>query len=261
MATTHWTTRNLEPIDITVGPWAWDARLLLHDDSLPIIAKCPSLVCIRQDETDETLARMGKILQGLPKHAVMLGVREPEFTRQLPALVRRRLALLGRPVLDVLMLGVEGEAADLKTGSSLQVLFDLRTQGLVRWLGLAHEDVRALEWMARHTPVRVLQVPHHLQDQSAQYRLLETAQEYGMVCVAQPCPELQVDQHESHFKAWRFSLAMAVKVLPLCCNLALCRLESPLAPMSAEELALAWADYTSAHQAPAPLPRGRPVMD
>ncbi len=248
-----WTTRQLIPTDITVGPLAWDANLLLNPQATPIIAAHPSLIVVNHDVSDSDLQGMGERLQTLPNHAVMLSVREPEFTRRLPELVQQKIKCVGRSAIDILSLWVEDEPSSLKSGSSLQVLFDFRTRGLVHWLGLGHADVRAVEWFARHTPARVLQIPHHLDDMSAHYRAIAAADEFGMACVAQP------SQHTD--QTWRFALGYTDKVMPICTDIQLFERNTDCLGMNRDELATAWSAYTATNAEPEPLPRGKPPMD
>ncbi len=248
-----WTKRQLAPTDIAVGSWAWDANLLLDPQSYPTIAAHPSLLVIHHDVTDADLLRIGEQLQTMPAHAVMLSVREPEFTRRLPGLIEQKMKSLGRSVIDVLSLWVSDEPSSLKSGSSLQIVFDFRSRGLVRWLGLGHDDVRAVEWFAKHTPARVLQIPHHMDDLSAHYRAIAAAEEFGMACVAQPCSH--TDQ------AWRLALGHNNKVLPICSDIGLFERNPDGVGMNDDELAAAWSAYQATHTEPEPLPRGKPPME
>ncbi len=236
----QWTLRTLAPTDVPVGPCAWRIALLPHHAAY--LRGHPSLVVAGPDDDDDLLAAAAPHLRDLP---VMLVVEEPPFARQFADRIAARMALLGRAAIDVLTLRVE-DPAELKSGHLLQTLGAVRDAGRCRHLGLATDDVRSAEWLALNTTARVLVLPWSHHDQSARYRALSTAADYGMACVA-----LSPDHHLP------FALGVAHLVLPL--------LDRPLPPdahpLPAADIDAAWQTYQSTHSAPAPLPRSRPPED
>jgi aryl-alcohol dehydrogenase-like predicted oxidoreductase len=195
----------------------------------------------------------------------LLGIREPPFIRRLPGLIESRMAALGLQCVDILTLWVN-DVMELKHGGAIQVLFDLRARGLCDHIGLAHPDVRDLEWLALHTAVRVLVVPYSLEDQSARYRLFAAAQDSGMVCLASdPTPGARASSPADSGPslqpaAYRlppslsFSLAESARALPILSQ----PIPDDLAPMSPNQIERAWELYQRTHAEPAPLPRGGP---
>ena len=131
----------------------------------------------------------------------------------------------------------------------MQGLFKLRDEGVIGHIGLAHADVREIEWLARHTNARLLVTPYHLATQSARYRALTAAEEHGMVVVATGDWE---DGRWSPIDATSaaFSLADAARALPV--------LSEPVHASASVDVETSWREYQATHPAPDPLPRGGP---
>lgn len=241
-AAADWFQRPLSPLNVQVGPCAWRLPMFAGPHATYVRAR-PSLVVVNADDADALLQAAAPNLADLP---VLLRVREPAFARQLPDLLNRRFAALGRNSIEIVMLEVD-EVADLKGGGMMQTLTQWREAKRILHLGLAHEDVRNVEWLARSTPARALSVPLSLADQSARYRTIPAAVEFGMARVAAAPPDDDGD-------ALRFALGTADLALPV--------LDRPLpenvTPMSATEVEAVWAAYQSSHEPPAPLARSQP---
>ncbi len=239
--TTAWPQQALIPTDIPVGPCAWQLAMLAGEHA-DYVAAHRSLIVVGLDDDDAMLAAAAPRLADLP---VLLNLREPAFARRLAGPDRGQASRPGPVALDMLALWV-ADVADLKGGAMMQTLRRLHDEGVVGYLGLGHLDVRNVEWLALHTPARVLVLPFSLEDQAARYRAITAARDYGMACVA-AAPAVGVD-------AIRFALGASGWVLPV--------LEAPLpsgiAPMTPAQVEQAWQAYREAHAEPAPLPSSRP---
>lgn len=258
MNTNEWTQREFAPTDISVGPWAWHVGAIAdaasRGETLP-----PSLIVAGPDDSASVLAAAAPHLHGAP---IMLIMREPRFARQFDDDLKSRLASLGVDRLAVLALWSH-DPADLKSGGVMQRMAALRERGVVSHLGLVHTDVRQAEWIASHTNVRVLGMPYGLADQSARYRAIAAAHEYGMACVAMPPqpatngddapPTLRLAQPQEA-DALRFAAGEGARALPI--------LDRPpnaaFTPMTGDEVEARWQSWQSSHAAPAPLPRSLP---
>lgn len=253
-----WQTWTWTPTDLRVGRCAWQASLLAGPQAV-YTADHPSLIVI--DDDDEPLLKaIAPPLRsmratcashnGLPNAPafppVLLEVREPRFARTLPALVQKQMDAIELTSVEVLSMRIN-EPEDLKGGSTLQTLFQLRDQGVARHIGLACHDARQAEWIARHTAVRVLTLPYHLEDQSACFRALDAAKEHGMACLA-------VGVSPEHAPSIRFALGATAQALPLFSQPP----PTGLVPMSRDEVRQHWDQYCLAHKAPATLTRGHP---
>jgi hypothetical protein len=176
----------------------------------------------------------------------MLTLAEPRFARTFREDILLRLQWLGLDRAEVIVLSVN-DAQELKGGGLLQVLFDLRAQGVVGEIGLAHANDRTAEWLALHSAARVLVTDYSLGNQSARYRTLQTARDYGMAVVALHPPA-------RNQPSLRFALGQAATVLPV--------LDHPLpegiTPMSVAETQSCWDEYQRTHAEPDPLPRSTP---
>lgn len=238
-----WQTRKLQHTDIDVGPCAWRLPMLAGEDRDYVLAH-PSLIVVDPTDRDELLQQVGPASADLP---IMLGIQEPAFARHLRDLITRRMELLGRDTLDALVLHVD-DPAEIKSGGMLQTMFDLRDQGIVASLGLAHPDANVAEWLSMNAAVRLVGVAYGLADQSADHRAIKSIASYGMSAFALDGPQDD--------PAIRFALARTDRILPV--------LDRPvpagLTPMTSEQASQAWEAYAAEHPCPPPLPRGRPPM-
>lgn len=75
-------------------------------------------------------------------------------------------------------------SVELKGGRVFQRMAQLRDEGLVQFLALDAADVAAAEWMVEHTPAHAVCVPYGLEDQTAGYALLATAEELATAVFA-----------------------------------------------------------------------------
>ncbi len=238
-----WTQRKLEHTGLPVGPCAW--RLpMLNTEHRDYVNAHPSLIVIDPSDSDDALTQAGPHTAELP---VLLGIAEPAFARQLRDSIMNKLALLGRDSIDALVLHVD-DPAEIKSGGMLQTMFELRDKGIVGQMGLAHPDAQVAEWLSINAAVRLIGLAYDLADQSAAYRAIPSAYEYGMSPFALTCP--QTDD------AIRFALAQTPLALPV--------LDRPipmgLTPMSRAEVDHTWQAYSEEHPPPPPLKRGRPPM-
>lgn len=236
-----WTTRTLPHTDITVGPCAWRLSMLAGTDTDYVKAH-PSLVVVDPLDDDAMLALAGAKIEGLP---VLLGVTETAFARQLEGKILDRMQMLGRERIDALVLHVD-DPAEVKGGGMLQTVYTLRERGVVGSVGLAHRDPRAVEWLAANTAVRLLGVSYSLEDQSAGYRALPAAADYGMSGYVLDSPRGE--------GAIRFALAQAKCVLPVLDR----PIPSDLMPMAKDQAEAIWNDYKQSHPPPPLLKRGLP---
>lgn len=238
-----WTQRKLNHTDIRVGPCAWRLPMLTGNDRDYVRAH-PSLIVVNPTDSDEILRNAGPHATGMP---VLLAIKEPAFARQLRDSILQRLNALGLDRVDALVLHVQ-DPAEIKSGGLLQTMFELRDSGTVGCLGLAHPDSTVAEWLSLNAATRLLGLTYSLHDQSAAYRAIPSAQEYGMSAFDLTCP----DDDE----AIRFALAQSNQVLPV--------LDRPiptgLTPMNNDQAAEAWQTYSQNHPPPEPLKRGRPPM-
>lgn len=241
MSAFTWTQRDLSPLAVPVGPCAW--RVGVAADHPAFVLAHPSLVVVGPDDDDTLLRRAAPHVAGLP---VMLGIHEPEFSRRTESILRSRMAALGLARVAIATLHVDEEPAALKSGGALQALLELRSAGVFSHLGLAHADARWAEWMALHTPARVIVTDYGLHNQAARYRAATAATEHGMAMVAVMPP---ADED-----ALRFALGDSRRVLPV--------LDRPPQPhveaMDGPGIEQAWSAYQAVHPAPAPLQRGVP---
>jgi hypothetical protein len=212
------------------------------------VVQRPSLVVVDPEDEPALLGRAATRLRDwpAPRPPIMLTVPEPAFARRLRDAVLRRIGQLGVDHIDVLALRVD-DPQELKGGGMLQTLFDLRGQGVISEVGLAHGDVRAAEWLAVHSAARVLVVDYSLENQAAGYRLIDTAREYGMALVA-------LRQPPDDPAAVRFALGQSQRVLPVMDR----ALPGGLQPMGRDEIESCWQSYCATHLAPEPLPRSAP---
>lgn len=243
----HWPQRTLSPTGIRVGPCAWRVSMLANAEAGYVVQR-PSLVMVDPEDGPELLGRAASRLRDwpAPRPPIMLTVSEPPFARQLRDAVLQRIDQLGVDRVDVLTLRVE-DPQELKGGGMLQTLFNLRSQGVVAEIGLAHGDVRAAEWLAIHSAARVLVVDYSIENQAARYRLIDTAREYGMALVA-------LRQPTDGPAALRFALGQWQCVLPVMDR----ALPPGLQPMGRDEIEACWQSYCATHPAPEPLPRSTP---
>ncbi len=256
-----WPLRAWDPIDVTVGLFAWWGSALIHEGEA--VQDRPSLVVVEPDLDTPRLAQLGQTLSKVrghrdaaaghaPRWPVMVGLRQPPFARWLPKNVRDRIETLGLgggrggSGVDVLALWVE-QPQDLKAGAMLQTMFDLRHEGLTRHIGLVCEDPRGAEWLAMNTAARVVGFTYHLADQAAGYRAISAAADHGMACLA-----IGVDDRDD--QAVRFAMGQSAHALPVLGTAP----RAGLRPMTHEETRESWQGYRATHDAPPPLPRGRP---
>jgi hypothetical protein len=223
------------------GRCAW--RITMLPEHRAYLLDHPGLLVAWPEDGDDLLAAARE----LPDLPVMLCVAEPTFARQLSAELESRLAALGRPTIEVLTLQVK-DPAELKSGGLLQTLFAMREAGRVRHIGLATHDVLAAEWLALNTAARVLQLPWSQADQSARYRAVPAAIDYGMTCIAlQPTAPRDTP----------YALAAGSLVHPLLDR----PIDADTTPLTAEAMEESWRDYQQTHAPPPPLPRSRPPED
>ncbi len=239
----RWPTHTLEHTDLPVGPCAWRLPMLAGDDR-DYVQTHPSLIVVDPTDHDDILKTAGPYMADMP---VLLGVGEPAFARQLRDTILRRMTAIGRDRLDALVLHVE-DPAEIKSGGMLQTMFELRDTGVVGFLGLAHPDAHVAEWLSINAAIRLLGLGYSLADQSAAYRAIPSASDYGMSAYTLTCP--QTDE------GIRFALAQTHRALAV--------LDRPvptgLTPMPEAEAKEAWEAYARAHPEPPPLRRGRPPM-
>ncbi len=257
MTTDAWPRRQWAGSSIHVGPCAWSASVLLGPDAGSVRTH-PSLIVIDPDTDSDTLQMIAPQLVELRGDGpsapsavqcpVALGVAEPAFARRLPDLVRDRIAALQISSADLLVLWVE-DPADLKGGALMQSLHDLRERGEIGEIGLGHTNPLAIEWMAINTAARFLVFPYNLSEQSAAYRAIQAAHDHSMGCLA-----LQGSE-PSGVEAVRFALGRADDVLPVMAGV-----PDGLTPMTAQQLAVCWADYQATHPPPPSLKRGLPPV-
>ncbi len=196
--------------------------------------------------TPDDAARVTKELTGLP---VLVVLREPAFARYLTASIKDWLSALGRSSIDLVALELD-EIRDLKAGGLVQPLVDARARGEIGAYGFVGETANDAEWLALNTSGRFVMTSYGLENQTAAYRALATASEYGMAVISESGPEgLQADP-----RATAFALAQAAKALPIRTRL----LPAGIKPMSPEDCDEAWASYALKHPEPEKLPRGRP---
>jgi len=241
--TAPWPQDPLGATGIVCGPWAWTLGAVLGPDA-DRVAERPSLVVVGPGDEDAALERAAAALADWP---VLLVVDEPAFARRLRPGIEQRLAALCRERVEALMMRVD-EPPELKSGSMLQTLFELRDTGRVGAIGLAHDEARSAEWLATQTAARLLGVNYGLHEQSARYRALGAAAEHGMAPVGLRPPD------PGDREAVRFALGEAARVLPVLS----CPPPADLSPMRESEVASAWSAWRAAHPEPEPLPRGRP---
>lgn len=249
----RWPLGHWSATDIAVGPWAWDARLFGDPASARLVMRYPSLVVVGGDASDSCLEKTGCCFRqaaewGLGPLPLLLTIRLPQFTRRLAGEVIRRLGLLERDRADGLLLELSDQdaAADLKSGHAMQVMQQLREQGVARWLGLSHPNVTELEWMIGRLPIHLLAIPYGLSQQQAGYRLLAKAAEYGLACLMQN--PLTADAGGD---AQAFALAdhpISQSVLPV---FAYPAEPSFLSAMSRQQAQAAWQAWQQSHEPPA----------
>ena len=257
-ASADWPQHTWQPTDLIVGPSAWWATMVLDSEEKYLQAH-PSLIMIGPDDDLDApnLTRLASTLTWLrngptqdtrvaTRWPVMLGLREPPFVRQLGDLVRKRIDALSLERVEVLTLWID-EIQDLKTGGLLQTLYEIREQGLARYIGLACQEARGAEWIAINTAVRVLVLPYHLFDQTARYRALAAACDHGMACLA-------LGPHTEHLDSARFAVGQSRSALPVMDG----PLPADLKPMDEREIERCWLDYQAEHEEPQPLPRSKP---
>lgn len=254
MRSSFWPQRRFEPTNILVGHCAWDLSLLTGPHQRQVLEQ-PSLVVAGADESPHDLARAAGVLREFPDIPVALEVHEPTFARRFRQHIEERIAALGRSKVELLVLRVQ-EPQDLKGGSLLQTMFELRSSALAENLGLWSEDVRGAQWLAENTAVRVMGFPYSLEDQSAGFAAVSAAHDYGMACLTRfphrdPASDLWLSDE---LDSLRFALGRCSQVLPVLSK----PLPQDVEPMSEPELESRWQAYSSTHAAPAPLPRGLP---
>ncbi len=238
----RWTMRDLPMPGCAVGPCAWRGSMLLEHAAY--VRTHPSLIVIGPDDGDELLEHIGGTVGQMP---VLLGVREPAFARQLRGLIERRLATLGRDRVSAVVMWCD-EAVDLKGGHMPATLQALRDAGTIQAYGLAHDDPLAIEWIVQNVGARIAVTRYGLHEQTARYRALPTAEEYGYLCMAM--------LERSDEASLRFALAESARALPILD----CPLPQGFEPMSPHEVAQAWGRWRETHEEPPPLPRSRPPM-
>lgn len=259
----QWRQRVFGPLDVSVGPCAW--RYDIARSHPEYLAAHPSLLVTSPDATADELGLVrrgidgetepGRVINAMP---IMLCIREPRFARRLNEQLEDRMAAVGRDRVDIVTMWVN-DPADLKGGALLQQLGAWREAGRIGAIGLAHEDVRAVEWLAINAGVRVLMTIYNMADQAARYRTLPTADDYGIACVALQDGDGTArcdgaDRDPIAPDAAAFALAEATRALPL--------FDAPLPddiePLSPEAVEACWDAYRRSHDEPQPLPRSVP---
>ncbi|MEQ9453216.1 MAG: hypothetical protein RLN76_01315 [Phycisphaeraceae bacterium] len=245
--TIQWTTRALGETGVEVGWCAWSSEALRQDPEL--ITRCPSLVVFdeRRGETPESAAELDGVVGHSP---VLVIVEEPSFARYLSAGLDRWREALGRQRLDLVALSVD-EIRDLKGGGLLQPLVDGRAAGKIGAIGFVGDTANDTEWLAMNTAGRFLITRFTLKDQSAWYRAIPTATEYGMTVIGEVADDVGED---GGLGGAAFALGRSPQVLPMRAT----PLPSGVEPMDEAGLARAWAGYSATHAEPEKLPRGRP---
>ena len=101
------------------------------------------------------------------------------------------------------------EAVDLKGGHMPATLHALRDAGTIQAYGLAHDDPLAIEWIVQNIGARIALTRYDLHEQTARYRALPTAEEYGYLCMT-----MLARPDETSL---RFALAESARALPILC--------------------------------------------
>ncbi|QDU72094.1 aldo-keto reductase family protein [Mucisphaera calidilacus] len=240
-------TLQLGQTDIHTGPCAWDHTLIR--DQPQTLQQHPALVVFDQRRgasTDDAAA----IATTLNDHPLLLVLEEPDFARHLTKAIDDWHHALGRTI-DLIALHTH-DITDLKAGGLLQPLTNARTNQTCRYYGFAADNANDAEWLAKNTAGRFLLTPFHRHDQSARYRAIPTAHEYGMAVIAEPHPDTEADP-----EAAAFALGHAHECLPI-------RLTPPpedASPMTDEQREAAWTAWTRDNPPPPPLPRSRPPAE
>ncbi len=243
-----WSQHPFSPLSFNVGLCAW--RITMLPACADYINVRPSLIVATPEDDDETLRAAAPFLKSLP---IMVGFHEPPFSRSVRGLVEKKLAALGRQRIDVLTMWID-LTADLKGGGMLQAMRALRDEGLIGEIGLAHGDAREIEWIAQRTGARLLVLPYSLGDQTARFRAIDTAHEYGMACLAVGSINEVTKPIPHDTASLRFALAEHSRALPLLSE----PLPDDITALNAEQVEDAWRSYRETHAEPAPLARSTP---
>ncbi len=244
-----WPAKPWSPIDIQTGPAAWDASFFLTPLA-PHIADQPSLICIRFSPDLAYYTALAQVLP--PTWPIALFIAEPEFTRTFTPLVIDRLTALKRTSADLLILNVI-DPADFKAGGIARQMQLLREQKKIAYIGLHHNDINQIEWLASHTNARVLAFPYRLTHQLARYRATDKAAEYGMCCLGIDSALAESPDIPASTLDLSFRLADSPRVLPV-----IAQPIDDITPMDPAQSAAVWEAYKQSTPEPAKLPRSLP---
>lgn len=244
-----WASKPWFQTDIVAGPLCWEAQIFLSPQTKPLPEK-PSLICVRFSTDMAYYASLAAVLP--PAWPIALSIAEPQFSRTFTPMVLDRLAALNRPCADLLILNVN-DPADLKAGGLPRQMQLLRELKKIKQIGLHHNDVNQIEWLASHTSARVLAFPYRLGHQLARYRATEKAAEYGMACLGVDSLLASDPLPPASSLDLAFRLGESDRVLPV-----ISQPIDDLTPMDQAQTSAVWEAYKQSNPEPPKLPRSLP---
>ena len=249
--TNKWSSNTHSLLNINAGICVWDAKLLLSECGFDYVSKRDSLVVVPHSLSDEELANVGEKIISLreitnAKFEVMLIIDEPRFARRLKENVLSKINSLGLKQVEVLMMRVN-DVAGLKAGSLMQILGELKAEGVIGEVGLHADDPRWSEWLAINTGVRAIGVTYDLENQDVTYRSLSKISDYGMLAFG--------FSNANSVEDMAFRLAKSGECLPIVSQIPADGLPEMMPETDVERV---WAKYTDKNDEPESLPRGLP---
>lgn len=134
---------------------------------------------------------------------LIIGVDSDDLVARRDRALTDRLAALGRPSCDAVMLQ-DADPDSLKAGRPFHRLANLRENGLTKLLFLDSTSAEAAEWITENTPAHAVAVPYDLFDQTARYRLFEVASEMGTKLLARRAVMRKIELNASPEEAIAF---------------------------------------------------------
>jgi hypothetical protein len=182
----------------------------------------------------------------------ILALHEPRFARQLPSQVEKLMNALGLDRLRGLAICPDN-AADFKSGRLLQTLLDYRAQGLIKQIGIVHEDVRVIEWAIENAGPHFVAFPFGPAALDARFRVVEKAGAFDVAMLGYRPAETAAAQ-TSCWQTFMQRTKLSLGITPV--------FDQPptiaAAPMGSDAFETIWQEYQQANASPAELERSRP---
>lgn len=206
-------------------------------------------IYVPSDTDDAWLAQAAQQLAPVEKWSILLGMTAGGLHARAAKWVEARLAVLGlRGCAGILI-----ESADpgqIKSGGPFHRLMQLRDRGLAELSLVEARDGPTAEWLVDNTPAHAVVLPFGLRDQSARYRIFESAMELQVGLIAVPPvspvwtpPEPASAEPELAFVAAQPAIAAVLQPMPADVDALQRTLGAVAQPMGDEERERWWSAF------------------